>query len=65
MVYGPADKALPIARRSRSGAVLVNGGYFGPFASSGGWRRSGEWRERGREGIRAYQQPQHVTAVSF
>jgi len=64
-VYGPADKALPIARRIRSGAVLVNGGYFGPFASSGGWRHSGEWRERGREGIRAYQQPQHVTAVSF
>ncbi|MEU6644394.1 aldehyde dehydrogenase family protein [Saccharomonospora sp. NPDC046836] len=63
-VYGPAGEALAVARRIRAGTVLVNGGYFGPYASSGGWRHSGEWRERGREGIRAYQQVKHVTAVS-
>ncbi|GAA2121595.1 aldehyde dehydrogenase family protein [Actinomadura napierensis] len=63
-VFGAADRALAVARRIRSGAVLVNGGYFGPFASSGGWRHSGRSRERGREGIRAYQQVKHLTAVS-
>ncbi|PXY33249.1 aldehyde dehydrogenase [Prauserella sp. PE36] len=63
-VFGPTEEALAVARRIRAGTVLVNGGYFGAFASSGGWRRSGEWRERGREGIRAYQQAKHLTAVS-
>ncbi|MEV5826387.1 aldehyde dehydrogenase family protein [Spirillospora sp. NPDC052242] len=63
-VYGPADEALALARRVRAGTVFVNGGYIGAFASSGGRRHSGDWRERGREGIRAYQQAKHVTAVS-
>ncbi|MFV2176767.1 aldehyde dehydrogenase family protein [Actinomadura sp. LOL_016] len=63
-VYGPADEALALARRVRSGTVFVNGGYIGAFASSGGRRHSGDGRERGREGIRAYQQAKHVTAVS-
>ncbi|MGC7101529.1 aldehyde dehydrogenase family protein [Amycolatopsis lurida] len=64
-VYGPLDEALTVARRIRSGTVLVNGGYFGAYASSGGWRHSGDWRERGREGIRAYQQVKHLTAASL
>jgi acyl-CoA reductase-like NAD-dependent aldehyde dehydrogenase len=64
-VFGAADRALAVARRIRSGTVLVNGGYFGPFASSGGRRHSGQWRERGREGIRAYQQLKHITATAL
>lgn len=64
-VFGAPDEALAVARRIRSGTVLVNGGYFGAFASSGGWRHSGEWRERGREGIRAYQQAKHITALGL
>ncbi|MFF2846331.1 aldehyde dehydrogenase family protein [Streptomyces sp. NPDC058001] len=64
-VFGAPDEALGVARRIRSGTVLVNGGYFGAYASSGGWRHSGEWRERGREGIRAYQQAKHITAMSL
>ena len=63
-VYGPPEEALAVARRVRSGTVLVNGGYVGAYASSGGWGHSGDWRERGREGVRAYQRARHLTALS-
>ena len=56
-VHG-ADRglALKTALRIRSGTVNVNGGAFSSFASSGGIKMSGVGRERGEEGIRAFQQ---------
>ncbi len=54
------QKAVGVARRIRSGAVMVNGGYSGAYASSGGYRQSGIGRERGVEGIRSFQQVKHL-----
>jgi aldehyde dehydrogenase (NAD+) len=52
--------AVGVARRIRSGAVMVNGGYSGAYASSGGYKQSGIGRERGVEGIRSFQQVKHL-----
>lgn len=54
-----AALAISVAERIRAGTVYVNGGGpggGGAFASSGGYKQSGLGRERGPEGIRAYQQ---------
>ncbi len=47
------DAALAVARRLRTGAVWVNGGFdfHAPF---GGYKRSGNGREWGEEGFREY-----------
>ena len=60
-VYG-ADVATAtrVARRLRTGAVMVNTGVFSAYASSGGYKQSGLGRERGPEGIRAFQQMKHL-----
>ncbi len=60
-VYG-SDVALAtrVARRLRTGAVNVNTGVFSAYASSGGYKQSGLGRERGPEGIRAFQQMKHL-----
>ena len=60
-VYG-VDVALAtrVARRLRTGAVNVNTGVFSAYASSGGYKQSGLGRERGPEGIRAFQQMKHL-----
>jgi aldehyde dehydrogenase (NAD+) len=39
----------------------VNGGYTGAYASSGGHKQSGLGRERGADGIRAFQQVKHLS----
>ncbi len=56
-VHG-ADKAmaLKVGLAMRSGTVNVNGGMMSVRASMGGIRMSGVGRERGLEGLRAYQQ---------
>jgi aldehyde dehydrogenase (NAD+) len=61
-VYG-ADlpAAVGVAERIRAGAVSVNGGYSGAYASSGGYKHSGLGRERGHEGVRAFQQVKHLS----
>ncbi len=61
-VFG-SDLALAttIAGRIRAGAVQVNGGYSGAYASSGGYKQSGIGRERGVDGIRAFQQVKHLS----
>jgi aldehyde dehydrogenase (NAD+) len=48
-----ADKCRDIARRMRTGAIWVNGGFdfMAPF---GGYKRSGNGREWGREGFHEY-----------
>ncbi|HEY8527576.1 MAG TPA: aldehyde dehydrogenase family protein [Acidimicrobiales bacterium] len=60
-VYG-ADvaQAVAVARRLRSGAVNVNTGLFSAYASGGGYKQSGLGRERGPEGIRAFQEVKHM-----
>jgi aldehyde dehydrogenase (NAD+) len=60
-VYG-ADvaAATAVARRIRSGAVNVNTSMFSAYAPSGGYKQSGLGRERGVEGIRAFQEIKHL-----
>jgi aldehyde dehydrogenase (NAD+) len=60
-VYG-ADVAVAtaVARRIRSGAVNVNTSMFSAYAPSGGYKQSGLGRERGVEGIRAFQEIKHL-----
>jgi acyl-CoA reductase-like NAD-dependent aldehyde dehydrogenase len=60
-VYG-ADvaAATSVARRIRSGAVNVNTALFSAYAPSGGYKQSGLGRERGVEGVRAFQEIKHI-----
>ncbi len=60
-VYG-ADvaAATAVGRRIRSGAVNVNASMFSAYAPSGGYKQSGLGRERGVEGIRAFQEVKHL-----
>jgi acyl-CoA reductase-like NAD-dependent aldehyde dehydrogenase len=61
-VYGGnVAEAVAVAERIRAGAVSVNGGYTGAYASSGGHKQSGIGRERGVDGIRAFQQVKHLS----
>jgi len=53
--------AVAVARRLRTGAVNVNAGMFSAYAPSGGYKQSGLGRERGTEGIRAFQEVKHMT----
>lgn len=48
------DGALALARRLRAGQVDVNGGKFNPAAPFGGYKRSGNGRELGREGLEEF-----------
>ena len=57
---GDLALATNVAERIRAGAVQVNGGYSGAYASSGGYKQSGIGRERGVDGIRAFQQVKHL-----
>jgi aldehyde dehydrogenase (NAD+) len=43
-----------VARRMRTGRVVVNGGAFNPVAPFGGYKRSGIGRELGRFGLEEY-----------
>ncbi len=60
-VYG-ADVAAAtgVARRLRAGAVNVNTSVFSAYAPGGGYKQSGLGRERGPEGIRAFQEVKHM-----
>ena len=60
-VYG-ADvaAATQVARRLRTGAVNVNASLFSAYAPSGGYKQSGLGRERGPDGIRAFQEVKHM-----
>lgn len=53
--------ALGVAKRLRTGAVQVNAGAFSSYACSGGYKQSGLGRERGPQGIRAYQEEKHIS----
>ncbi|NKQ53993.1 aldehyde dehydrogenase family protein [Amycolatopsis sp. K13G38] len=61
-VYGnDVAAATALARRLRSGAVNVNTGMFSAYAPGGGYKQSGLGRERGTEGIRAFQEVKHLS----
>ncbi len=53
--------ATAVARRIRSGAVSVNTSMFNAYAPSGGYKQSGLGRERGVDGIRAFQEVKHIS----
>ncbi len=58
-VFGKdARAALDVARRLKTGTVNVNSFFGSAYASSGGHKMSGIGRERGVEGIRAFQEIQ-------
>ena len=60
-VYGAeVATATATARRIRSGAVNVNTSMFSAYAPSGGYKQSGLGRERGVDGIRAFQEVKHL-----
>jgi acyl-CoA reductase-like NAD-dependent aldehyde dehydrogenase len=60
-VYGAdVSAAVGIARRLRTGAVNVNTSIFSAYAPSGGYKQSGLGRERGPDGIRAFQEVKHM-----
>jgi len=60
-VYGAdVGAATALARRLRTGAVNVNTGVFSAYAPGGGYKHSGLGRERGVEGIRAFQEVKHL-----
>ena len=60
-VYGAdAAAATAVARRLRTGAVNVNTSLVSAYAPSGGYKQSGLGRERGPDGIRAFQQVKHL-----
>ncbi|HVV74535.1 MAG TPA: aldehyde dehydrogenase family protein [Mycobacteriales bacterium] len=53
--------ATAVARRLRTGAVNVNAGMFSAYAPGGGYKESGLGRERGTDGVRAFQELKHMT----
>jgi aldehyde dehydrogenase (NAD+) len=53
-----ARQVLSVAKRLRTGTVNVNTFFGSAYASSGGHKMSGVGRERGVEGIRAFQEIQ-------
>ena len=61
-VYGhDVAAATAVARRLRTGAVNVNTSVFSAYAPGGGYKQSGLGRERGPDGIRAFQEVKHMS----
>ncbi|MFN8050428.1 MAG: aldehyde dehydrogenase family protein [Acidimicrobiales bacterium] len=48
------DRAKAIARRMRTGQVDINGAAFNPLAPFGGYKQSGNTRERGQYGLEEF-----------
>jgi acyl-CoA reductase-like NAD-dependent aldehyde dehydrogenase len=51
---GDAERAMRVARRMRTGSVDINGANFNPNAPFGGYKQSGNTRERGRWGLEEF-----------
>jgi acyl-CoA reductase-like NAD-dependent aldehyde dehydrogenase len=52
--------ATAVARRLRTGTVNVNTSVYSAYAPGGGYKRSGLGRERGPDGVRAFQEVKHM-----
>jgi aldehyde dehydrogenase (NAD+) len=51
---GDPERALAVARRMRTGQVDINGAAFNTKAPFGGYKQSGNTRERGRWGLEEF-----------
>lgn len=54
------ERAVAVARRMRTGQVDVNGGAFNPLAPFGGYKQSGNTRERGRWGLEEFMETKSI-----
>jgi len=60
-VMGSAERAMAVARRIRTGSVMVNSGmYYGADAPFGGNKMSGIGRQNGHEGFEQYLQTKTI-----
>ncbi|WP_208559076.1 aldehyde dehydrogenase family protein [Marinilactibacillus kalidii] len=53
-VVGPEEEAIKVARRIRTGNILINGADRTPKAPFGGYKQSGRGRENGLYGVEDY-----------
>lgn len=53
-VVGPADEAYEVAKKMRTGNIIINGSARSPKAPFGGYKQSGIGRENGRFGLEDY-----------
>ena len=53
-VVGPEEEAIKMARKLRTGNILVNGEGRIPEAPFGGYKQSGRGRENGIYGVEDY-----------
>jgi len=60
-IMGSAERAMAVARRIRTGSVMVNSGmYYGADAPFGGYKMSGIGRQNGHEGFEQYLQTKTI-----
>ena len=58
------ETAISIARRLRTGSVFVNGAAIDPMAPLGGYKKSGNGREWGVEGLLEYLETKSIVGYS-
>jgi aldehyde dehydrogenase (NAD+) len=51
---GSDERAIAVARRLRTGQIMINGGRFNPLAPFGGYKQSGLGRELGEHGLEEF-----------
>ena len=60
-VMGSAERAMAVARRIRTGSVMINSGFaYGVDAPFGGYKMSGIGRQNGHEGFEQYLQTKTI-----
>jgi len=59
-VFGDPDHALQVARKLRTGQVMINDGQFNVLAPFGGYKQSGNGREFGRYGLEEFLETKSV-----
>jgi aldehyde dehydrogenase (NAD+) len=60
-IMGSDERAMAVARRIRTGSVMINSGlYYGADAPFGGYKMSGIGRQNGHEGFEQYLQTKTI-----